>query len=116
MIYNTRKKITFAFILTGVVIAVAFALRFWLYRGAEIRTPSFSPDGRFIVFSLEDDGAGLYRLPRYGGKMEQLVSPQPPKFDPSFFRDGRRIAFAAMTQAASQASLLPMQMEVVLNK
>ncbi|HEX6850377.1 MAG TPA: S9 family peptidase [Candidatus Polarisedimenticolaceae bacterium] len=61
--------------------------------------PSFSPDGRFILFSSKrgDGPSQLYRLPVDGGEAEKLTDLPVPPEDPKWFPDGTKIVFLAHT-------------------
>lgn len=61
--------------------------------------PSFSPDGRFILFSSKrgDGPSQLYRLPVDGGEAEKLTDLPVAPEDPKWLPDGSKIVFLAHT-------------------
>lgn len=61
---------------------------------ADWRTPSFSPDGRYLVLASDRTGIfNLYRQNLASGKIEQLTSVPGGAFQPAVSPDGKRIAY-----------------------
>jgi Tol biopolymer transport system component len=59
-----------------------------------ITTPSFSPDGRQLVFTGYDGGiADLFIVNRDGGQLRRLTNDKYAEFDPVWSPDGKTIAF-----------------------
>jgi len=60
-------------------------------------TPTFSPDGKTLVFSSGIDGTDLWAVPLAGGEgpVRVTVGRGTENLSPSFSPDGRRIAFAS---------------------
>jgi len=57
-------------------------------------SPSWSPDGRWLLFvSTREDGTHLWRLPLAGGDPEQLTTLSTGVSHPRYSPDGRRVAF-----------------------
>jgi TolB protein len=65
---------------------------------ANERTPSWSPDGQYIVFSMdtENDGSDLYIISARGGAPQQLTSEHCDMY-PSWSPDGTTIVFSRAT-------------------
>lgn len=59
-------------------------------------SPSYSPNGRLIVFVVDDEKArgDIYVMRSDGSERRQLTSGAESDSDPSFFPDGRRIVFS----------------------
>jgi len=65
------------------------------FAGGSNITPSFSPDGRRIVFSAGVDGTDLWSAPLYGGEgpMRITAGQGTSTANPTFSPDGRRVAY-----------------------
>lgn len=78
------------------------------------QNPSFSPDGRRIVFSSERTGAGdIYVMDLDGGNLEQLTSHESYEGAPRFTRDGERILFEGERDGRAQIYVLDLETRVV---
>ncbi len=86
----------------------AFCALFQVTSDAEHqRTPSWSPDGEYIVFAqdAENDGSDLYIVSSRGGAPQQLTS-EHVDLSPSWSPDGSTIAFSrAYTSDINRAAL-----------
>ncbi|HEX8984909.1 MAG TPA: hypothetical protein VF767_05755, partial [Bryobacteraceae bacterium] len=61
----------------------------------DILRQTWTPDGAYIVFSSNRTGNyNLWRIPASGGTPERLFGIGPGASDPSFSRDGRKMAFS----------------------
>jgi Tol biopolymer transport system component/predicted Ser/Thr protein kinase len=65
--------------------------------GGQASDPNLSPDGKMIVYVMEDQGRENLFVKRVaGGGRVQLTNDDARKFSPSFSPDGERIAFARL--------------------
>ncbi|MBK7828137.1 hypothetical protein [Nannocystis sp.] len=64
--------------------------------GAQVRNPSFSPDGRFLVFeSSAASFRDIYRLELPAGPLLRLTDNEEGNYEPVYAPDGRAIAFVS---------------------
>ena len=74
-------------------------------RLAGVENPSFSPDGRRIVYDKRIAyGRSPYyqmRIARWDGRFDHPIRPRPPGEDPVWSPDGKRIAYIANAYASS---------------
>lgn len=63
---------------------------------ADDRRPSFSPDGRQIVFTRGEDG-DLHLMKADGSRVRRLTSDPTEEIEPAWSHDGRSIAFSRRT-------------------
>ncbi|HEX2094789.1 MAG TPA: hypothetical protein VHG28_20460 [Longimicrobiaceae bacterium] len=76
-------------------------------RSARARAPSWSPDGRWLVF--ESDRASfrdLYRIGRDGGGLRRLTDNREGNFEPAVSPDGGWIAFASSRDGNAELYLM----------
>jgi Tol biopolymer transport system component/DNA-binding winged helix-turn-helix (wHTH) protein len=84
---------------------------------AEGGTPTWTPDGRFIIFSSERTGSRtLWRIPAVGGEPEAITSGAGEDSDPQISADGKRLIYTNVrnsfslelldTRAASKRTLM----------
>ncbi len=72
------------------------ALRELTHDRAVDAEPTFTPDGRHVIFRSERDGiSNLYALPVEGGVLLRLTNVLGGAFRPAVSPDGRRLAFAS---------------------
>jgi Tol biopolymer transport system component len=76
-------------------------------RGTPSADPTWTPDGRYILFSARDKpGWDLWRVPIEGGKPEKMgLHRDWAMWDPTVSPDGRRLTFAARGAASSDSEL-----------
>jgi len=59
----------------------------YLATGKRIESPSWSPNGQMILYSVEDHGVRqVYRIPSWGGKAEAVTPPNVDASDPAWSR------------------------------
>jgi Tol biopolymer transport system component len=69
----------------------------WLTRGTSAdRQPSYSPDGRSVIFSSNRSGnIDLWRLSRESGSLKRLTEDPADDWDPAFSPDGRLLVWSS---------------------
>ncbi len=77
--------------------ANVFARPRWLTRGTSVdRQPSFSPDGKSVIFSSNRSGnIDLWRLSRETGSLKRLTEDPADDWDPAFSPDGRLLVWSS---------------------
>jgi Tol biopolymer transport system component/DNA-binding winged helix-turn-helix (wHTH) protein len=75
---------------------------------AEAGTPTWTPDGRFIIFSSVRAGSStLWRIPADGGEPEVVTSGAGEDSDPQISADGRRLIYTNVRNSFSLELLNP---------
>ena len=78
-----------------------------LYHEADERIPTWSPDGRSVIFEGERDGRGeLYRVWLGDKQVDRLTNSVNRAISPAASPDGRYVAYAAQTIMDFQIDLL----------
>jgi len=74
---------------------------------ARARSPSWAPDGRWVVFESDRESfRDLYRINADGSGLRRLTENREGNFDPAVSPDGRRIAFASSRDGDSEVYVM----------
>ncbi len=81
-----------------------------LARGVpSVRWPTFSPDGRWLIFGGVVGGEGaIMKVNAEGGAVEVLAASPDGVFDPSVTHDGQQVVFAASSRSGLGLSRVPL--------
>ena len=77
--------------------------RLVLNSGAQVIAPRFSPDGRWLLFSMSQGGnTDIYKMPATGGTPQRLTNSPGIDVGGSFSPDGQRIVFESDRSGSQQ--------------
>lgn len=101
-----KKKVS-TFIVLGICINLLLLLCAWsfLFEKPQIDGPIFSPDGKFLVFSIQSRGKeALYQIQKDGSGLTPLTSGSGYDFGASYSPDGSKIVFCSAPSDKPSAS------------
>jgi len=94
-------------VLTAVLLAIGLQGRVVGQSATYYSVPTWSPDGRTIVFESDRDGeAAIYRIAADGTGLRRLTPPGVPGEQPNWSHDGDRIVFSSHAGDTRQLSTM----------